>query len=58
MRRAQRHGGESIVVVMAADGAIKIDGTAKILEKISATCPDPGADAISNGLKAILSTMR
>ena len=49
--------GESIVVVMAADGAvIKIDGTTKILEKISGNLPqDPGADAISNGLKAILS---
>jgi hypothetical protein len=48
--------GESIVVVMAPDGAVqKIDGAAKILEKIAANLPqDPGADAITNGMKAIL----
>jgi hypothetical protein len=49
--------GESIVVVMAADGTvISIDGAKKILDKISASLPqDPGAEAITQSMKAILS---
>jgi hypothetical protein len=49
--------GESIVVVMAADGTVvSIDGASKILAKISANLPqDPGAEAITQGMKSILS---
>ena len=49
--------GESITVVMAADGTVtSIDGTSKILSRISANLPqDPGAEAITQGMKSILS---
>ena len=49
--------GESIVVVMAADGTVaSIDGASKILARISANLPeDPGAEAITQGMKSILS---
>jgi hypothetical protein len=49
--------GESIVVVMAADGTVvSISGTTKILDKIAANLPqDPGAEAITQGMKSILS---
>lgn len=49
--------GESIVAVMAADGTVqRISGATKILDKIAANLPqDPGAEAITQGMKAILS---
>lgn len=48
--------GESIVVVMKADGTVtSISGAAKILDKIASNLPqDPGAEAITQGMKAIL----